>query len=34
MHEENMIQEQRAKGVVTCALGGKGKEWLYRQVVS
>ena len=33
MYGENMIQDQRAKVVVTWAFHGKGK-WLYRQLVN
>ena len=34
MHGEIMIQDQRAKVAVTWAVGGKGKDWRYKHVVS
>ena len=34
MHGENMAHDQRAKAAVTWAVGGKGKQWLYRHMVS
>ena len=34
MHGGNMIQDKRNEAVVTWAVDGKGKEWLYRLMVS